>query len=409
MTTPTPAPGSDYHWSTKKQLFVDTESNLEAYYDPVTRKWKTFSRTFGNLDAKQQHFKANAPDWEDLIPAPKGKKTEEPETSRNNDNDDDDDDDEDEEDEHTSRSEIRIGQPSEFDGTKTKARSFWLSCRTYLALNAHIYDNAMKKIAFVLSFCRSGTAAAFADNLTSVALAYDPPNYGTWPDFQAEFERTFISSDVAGEARSDLFTLKQDGDADGYVAQFKILAMRAGITETNALVEYFQRGLKPALLNRIYGMNQLPSTMEEWYSAAIRLDNQYRRLRSMLGRTNNSTRSDKQDSSGKSSVNIKRLTDEQAAEYRKDGRCFRCGNKGHISRNCDKKSGNKATQNETSKPNVRNIRGNTTSDTKETPDAKETTETPTIEDRVTKIRALFAGLSNDDKDSIIDKLELSDF
>ena len=82
MTTPTPAPGSDYHWSTKKQLFVDTESNLEAYYDPVTRKWKTFSRTFGNLDAKQQHFKANAPDWEDLIPAPKGKKTEEPETSR---------------------------------------------------------------------------------------------------------------------------------------------------------------------------------------------------------------------------------------------------------------------------------------------------------------------------------------
>ena len=120
MTTPTPAPSGDYHWSTKKHLFIDTESNLEAYYDPVSKKWKTFSRTFGDLDAKRQHFKANAPDWEDLIPAPKGKKAEEPETSRNNNDDDDDDEDDDE---YSSRSEIWIGQPPEFDGTRTKALS----------------------------------------------------------------------------------------------------------------------------------------------------------------------------------------------------------------------------------------------------------------------------------------------
>ena len=120
MTTPTPAPSGDYHWSTKKQLFIDTESNLEAYYDPVSKKWKTFSRTFGDLDAKRQHFKANAPDWEDLIPAPKGKKAEEPETSRNN-NDDDDNDEDDVE--YSSRSEIRIGyKTSQVDLGRSKRK-----------------------------------------------------------------------------------------------------------------------------------------------------------------------------------------------------------------------------------------------------------------------------------------------
>lgn len=54
--------------------------------------------------------------------------------------------------------EIKMSLPKEFDGDRTKTKAFLADVRLYLKLNHSIYDTDDKKIGFILSFMKGGTA-----------------------------------------------------------------------------------------------------------------------------------------------------------------------------------------------------------------------------------------------------------
>ena len=64
--------------------------------------------------------------------------------------------------------------------------------------------------------------------------------------------------------------------ADIYTRDFEKHAARSGITEDAALIEFYKRGLVNPILQKIYGMSPMPTTLAGWMTAAINFDNQWR-------------------------------------------------------------------------------------------------------------------------------------
>src|SRR6202453_4309098 len=107
----------------------------------------------------------------------------------------------------------------------------------------------------------------------------------------------------------------------------------------------------------------MPTTMAEWKEAARKEVNRVKELQSagLIGprrtqttrdqhvyQSNQRVTSNNQNNEHvpmdvdaiNTSLPFKKLTDEERAKYRTEGRCFRCRETGHMSRNCPKNSNN---------------------------------------------------------------------
>ncbi|THH03599.1 hypothetical protein EW145_g6150 [Phellinidium pouzarii] len=256
----------------------------------------------------------------------------------------------------TPTGEARLSKPNNFDGDKSYARRFLSSCQAYLSLNERIYNTDKSKIIFVLSFMQEKAAGDWATNRTTVALAPNPTTntttgFGTWVDFLNDFRNTFITTDDSADARCQLLNIKQTGTADDYNTQFRSLVTRSNISDKNALSEMYQQGLTRGLIQRIYARDKLPDTMEEWYQAASRADNLYRRLQALNATSTTTTSStpcsthfknlfSTTTSSSPTPTNSpnrpKKLTPEECEKCMKEGRCLACREVGHNARDCTK-------------------------------------------------------------------------
>ncbi|KAI5116053.1 hypothetical protein M0805_009362 [Coniferiporia weirii] len=323
----------------------------------------------------------------------------------------------------TTTKEINLAKPNEFDGTREYARRFLSSCETYLRVNKHIYDTNELKINFVLSFMQTRTAGDWAINRESLASAYNVDTkgnklstivgYGTWDDFVKDFKSTFITTDDTNEAQQALIKLRQTGTADDFNNQFQSLATRSGITSPEALIALYQAGLTPALLKTIYNRDTMPNTINDWYKAASRSDNIYRRLRAIQGpppsnpqnnqfcKFSSNRPSPNYNTTGTSS-NINRpprLTPKERDKCFKEGRCLACREKGHNSRDCPKFPTS----------NTRTIR--TTEQTTETepPTPTQVENPPTPSDVALQIRQLINSLKDEDKEELFNTMDKQDF
>ena len=104
-----------------------------------------------------------------------------------------------------------------------------------------------------------------------------------WATFKTLLTAAFSPIDDAGTARTLIKNLKQSACADleDYIARFRILKGRTGIDYDTALIEYFMDGLNTKLLEN---MENVPTTLEGWYTAAAKYDGQWRCANAIIGR-----------------------------------------------------------------------------------------------------------------------------
>ncbi|KAI5115896.1 hypothetical protein M0805_006764 [Coniferiporia weirii] len=321
----------------------------------------------------------------------------------------------------TTAKEINLAKPNEFDGTREYARRFLSSCETYLRVNKHIYDTDELKINFVLSFMQTRTAGDWAINRESLASAYNVDakgnklstivGYGTWDDFVKDFKSTFITTDDTNEAQQALIKLKQLGTADDFNNQFQSLATRSGITSPEALIALYQAGLTPALLKTIYNRDTMPTTINDWYKAASRSDNIYRRLRAIQGpmtptpqnnrfrKFSNNRSPSTYNTTNTSSNKPPRLTPEERDKCFKEGRCLACREKGHNSRDCPKFPVS----------NTRTIRTAEQTTETESPIPTPVENPPTPNDVALQIRQLINSLKDEEKEELFNTMDKQDF
>src|ERR1700678_2329109 len=181
--------------------------------------------------------------------------------------------------------ELRINPPTHFTGNRDDLDNFIQDCTLYLTLNRAVYETDEKKIIFMLSYMTEGTARAWKEAFVRDIINSPTNDFGSLKQFTANLKRAFEASDSEGDARAKLRQLNQGKDSvDDYVAQFRILAGKARMTDDAALTEYFMEGVNTGILQKIFAQEKLPATITEWYERTSRCDSHYRRVQEILGR-----------------------------------------------------------------------------------------------------------------------------
>src|SRR6202522_4221091 len=181
--------------------------------------------------------------------------------------------------------EPRMSPPTRFSGNRDDLDNFIQDCTLYLTLNGAVYETDEKKIIFMLSYMTEGTARARKEAFVRDIINSPTNDFGSLKQFTADLKKAFEASDSEGDARAKLRQLNQGKDSvDDYVAQFRILAGKARMTDNAALTEYFMEGINTGILQKIFAHENLPATITEWYERTLRCDSHYRRVQEILGR-----------------------------------------------------------------------------------------------------------------------------
>lgn len=298
-------------------------------------------------------------------------------------------------------SERKIRAPSDFNGDRAEASGFLNNCQTYLRLNKDSYTNDEEKIIFILSYMVGGSAGPFKEAFTTNAFAIDPDTneekgFGTWAQFLTRFQDAFTPLNPVDNAITQMKALKQSGTADDYVAAFRPLAIRSTITEVAVLSDYFLTGLTTGLVKSIMSVETLPTTMDGYYKLATRLDLQWRKgleLTRGAALKKTSPNAPVTTSKSTSAVRLRKLTDEERTKLRKEGRCFRCREAGHISAECPQGGQNPQTRRQ-----IRVATSTTASTTQAEP-----------ESAIARMRALYAQFTPEEREVVVNIAEAEGF
>ena len=246
--------------------------------------------------------------------------------------------------------ELKLGQPSTFDGEPKKARAWINNTQLYLLVNKNVYDHDDKKIVFALSFMKEGSAGLWALTETETALTRNPPGFGTSADFLKRFNNSFILENTREQAIAWLSTTKVNDKINllDYISKFKNNATLSGITDQNVLINFFSRGIPTQLMRRIYSMDTVPTTMEKWYLQTLHFKHVWERTNEIAKGRNNpflpfqDNRSNHNNTQKKRDLNamdvdaiqIKKLTLEERQRCFDNNLCFKCRKPGHRSSQC---------------------------------------------------------------------------
>src|ERR1700678_2032597 len=181
--------------------------------------------------------------------------------------------------------ELRINPPTHFTGNRDDLDNFIQDCTLYLTLNRAVYETDEKKVIFMLSYMTEGAARAWKEAFVRDVINSPINDFRSLKQFTANLKRAFEASDSEGDARAKLRQLNQGKDSvDDYVAQFRILAGKARMTDNAALTEYFMEGINTGILQKIFAQEKIPATITEWYERTLRCDSHYGRVQEILGR-----------------------------------------------------------------------------------------------------------------------------
>jgi hypothetical protein len=149
---------------------------------------------------------------------------------------------------------IKLANPDNFDGERSKGCAFLTSCELYLSLTGADYPDEQARIHWALSLFKSGRAATFAERIVRQEMRTGVMAFADWTDFTLEFMSTFCPEN---EAMSVLMHLKSDRyfqgqrNVEAYIDEFRNLVDMSGYTDPIAIVLKFCRGLNATMQDKI--------------------------------------------------------------------------------------------------------------------------------------------------------------
>lgn len=167
---------------------------------------------------------------------------------------------------------VKVATPEPFDGSPSKTEPFINQLLIYCNGRREEMEDEGDRITFALSWMRGGTAGPWAEQKVK-QLSEDSQ---TWESFLKEVRKTFGDSNPSATARHKVDQLKQGSmTAEELVVKFNALKADTGFNDA-ALVDKFEKALNSGLVDTIYRLPEMPTTLKEWQDWAIKLDRQWR-------------------------------------------------------------------------------------------------------------------------------------
>ena len=169
-----------------------------------------------------------------------------------------------------------LGDPPEFKGKRTNARTFIDNLEIYFALNPARITTDNQKVLLALSKISDGAEQWKRNKVT--AFNTDITKWHDWDGFKTMFFSNWGEVDTSGTAYSQLVKLQYRKNKRGkkkmklsdYVEKFKELIMKCDISGSAAL-HMFTNGLTTEECKDC--MMQKPKDLDAFYDAAINLEN----------------------------------------------------------------------------------------------------------------------------------------
>jgi Zinc knuckle len=228
-------------------------------------------------------------------------------------------------------------------------------------VNHEMYNNDLRKIAFVLFFMAAGSMATWTTQFIKEAYARPaPPNpndrLGTYTQFRKDLMEAFSMFDSVGNALDELWSLKKkkSESIDEHIAKFKMLAAESKIDMMNPLsIKLFKETLPWALMLELMKLKTPLKTIDDWYEWVATLDHRYHKVNRVIERTRGNSSKEKtpqqkyyfpRKERDPNAMDVNRLMVNECNKLMKEGRCFKCRNTGHQANECpenkdDKKKG----------------------------------------------------------------------
>ena len=245
---------------------------------------------------------------------------------------------------------IRLASPERFSGEPGQCKPFLIDCSIHYEHTPHAFPTERSKIAFMISHL-TGRARAWA----TAEWARESPLCSSLAVFTAALQRTFdpVSSDR--EKAQELMGIRQGTNTVcDYAILFRTLAAESGWNSA-ALFDFFLKGLAAPIRELLVPLD-LPSDLDSLIALAIRTDNRLREIhpsaRSRPGGTGrfltasapeiplpSGTRPYFPTPRGEEPMQLgrARLSREERQRRLQEGRCFYCGEPGHLVATCTAK------------------------------------------------------------------------
>ena len=263
---------------------------------------------------------------------------------------------------------IRLASPERFSGEPGQCKPFLIDCSIHYEHTPHAFPTERSKIAFMISHL-TGRARAWA----TAEWARESPLCSSLTDFKAALQITFdpVSSDR--EKARELMGIKQGTNTVcDYAILFRTLAAESGWNSA-ALFDFFLKGLAAPIRELLVPLD-LPSDLDSLIALAIRTDNRLRELHPSarsrpggIGRFLTASAPEIPLPSGPRpyfptpggeepmQLGRARLSREERQRRQQEGRCFYCGETGHLVAVCPARRSTRVSNSQISRPASRSL------------------------------------------------------
>ena len=272
---------------------------------------------------------------------------------------------------------LRGVPPNVFTGNHSRSEAFLNKFRRYRLLNKNneVISNPFTRVLTALSYIKGPIVEDWVnaqDRRLERRTDTTTPGHMTdtdevlWTEFETAFKDAWRDGTKNTDAYDQLMKLKmKDLDVDTYIATFeRLVASAEWEPDAKATISRFRLGLQDNIHRRVINRETWPANMAEWKEAARKEVNRTREIISagldfrskrnardfgpfQTGPTQRPNPPCSNNGGGIVPMDVdtaaaapqvqlpfKKLTDEERVQFCKEGKCFRCRQKGHMAREC---------------------------------------------------------------------------
>jgi hypothetical protein len=221
------------------------------------------------------------------------------------------------------RNKLQI-KPKQFTGLKENVVT-WMVALDEIFQSQQMTDSS-EKISTAASLL-DGPALQWYVNLRQ---RHERPD--SWDEFKILLKNAFQPADFQEHLRHQLYSLKQKGSLDDYTAEFRNLIGQVERMDDLTQVMLYTAGL--VANTGLYVRSKHPATLEVAIREATTYDSIINSHKTLSATANSSVFLESSSRVELNTANMRRQPSRSRDELFRAGLCFRCGQEGHISRNC---------------------------------------------------------------------------